>query len=420
MEAVPCLNFCGNCGSKLPVGRVVTSATQLIEKRCVDRWVDLQLSVVATKKKTESLVRKFLLFLGKFTEQPSMFTATPFDVVMFFMEKRGRTLVHKRGCSEFGTVYSPGVSTCKCALRLAASTLNGQIGQLQGAFRDVGLHGPYCHRTHAGNPCNSSEVKMYDKLNGKEQLQAGVKVKQADLISFSVFTALTDILCKRWARATRLEKHDEAAGWARDALFYSIMWCTGLRAADCFQLLSQSVKMCSLESGDFKRGWKLAVLGSKTEFRVGQNRLFVIGDDGSRYVPMRPYTMYLASLSRLGMKLENGALFSEIVSADDGSWRWGQVTNYKIMEPRFKELVSVLGLPMTVKLHSFHGSHALERESEGVPREEVCREMAWTESTRARYVDGREVITFGQKERKVVLDKVVTGVVRKSRDGGKR
>ena len=62
------------------------------------------------------------------------------------------------------------------------------------------------------------------------------------------------------------------------------------------------------------------------------------------------------------------------------------------LNKRFHTWAGKVGIPASVSLHSFHGSHAVNQEAEGVPREDICAEMVWQEATRSYYVDGREVL----------------------------
>lgn len=356
------------------------------------RWVELQAIASSTQAQAGRVVRELMAFMMSIGASQNLFEVTPYDVVCFFMDKdnRGQTVVHDPACPYVRSQATKSTRQCDCKLRLNKSTLDSQIGLLRGAFRDLGASGPWCYRQNTGNPCDSQEVRLYLKLSSKEQLRGGVAPKQAPLFDSSVFKALMKAALGDWSKCRRRESHIESALAARDALFFSIMWSTGLRAADALRLLRQDIEFAELSDGPTTRCWYLHTSGSKTEGVPGASRLFQLFDDGSPTVPMAAWSAYSAALNSLGLALPNGPLFRDISA--DGEWL--DVATYKTLAARFKVYTARLGLPQSMTLHGFHGSHAAEREAEGVPRPEVCREMAWQESTRAHYVDGRTIMSM--------------------------
>jgi integrase len=356
-----------------------------------ERWVELQALASSTQAQAGRVVRELLAFMVSIGASQNMFEVTPYDIVCFFMEKdaKGQTVVHDPTCPYVRSQATKATRQCSCKLRLNKSTLDAQIGLLRGAFRDLGASGPWCNRQHVGNPCDSQEVRLYLKLSSKEQLRGGVAPKQAPLFDKSVFEVLMTAALGAWSKCRRKENHIESALAARDALFYSIMWSTGLRAADALRLLKQDIEFAELSDGPTTHCWYMHTSGSKTEGVPGASRLFQLFDDGSSTVPMAAWSAYTSALNRIGIVPLNGPLFRDISSEGE----WLNVATYKTMAARFKSYTAKLGLPPSMTLHGFHGSHAAEREAEGVPRPEICREMSWQESTRAHYVDGREIMT---------------------------
>lgn len=389
--------FCGRCGAALRQRRTLSSLALATVDRCKERWGELQTQAAGSAAKARQLADTFVRFLvdmGCETGQDSLFAATPSDVVWFFMERDtfGRTVVHNPECPYLRDGRSLANKRCGCPRRLKASTLDSAIGTLQGVFRDLGRTGPWCYRTLTGNPCDSREVKAFVKWSDKEQLSGGVETKRASLFDSGVYRALQKHVLAEWNRARSAGNYLEAASMARDALCYAIMWTTGLRAKDTLRLLSQGVEWFSSGTQERSAGWYLHIGGSKTETRARQARMFQLWDDGSLYVPMKAYGAYVASLHDLGLEIGPGPLFRELVQREDGAVVWGAASTYGDLNPRFRAYASDVGIPASVTLHSFHGSHAAELEAEGVPKAEICVEMAWQESTRAYYVDGRPIL----------------------------
>jgi integrase len=376
--------------------------------RCQVRWKELQAMASATAEKARAMGEAFVTFLiemGCEAAQASLFAATPTDVVWFFMEKdtAGRTVVHAKECPYLRQGSSWAGRLCNCPRRLKASTLDSAIGTLRGVFRDLGRTGPWCYRTHTGNPCDSREVQAFLKWSDKEQLQGGVETKRAALFDVEVFQKLQKQVLSGWVRAKMGQPHETILA-ARDALFYSTMWTTGLRATDCLRLLSQGIEWFESPGSRYKAGWYLHIGGSKTEKKARQARMFRLWDDSSMYSPMRAYAGYVEALAAVGLALQPGYLFRNVVGKEDGSFGWGAQTTYSDVNGRFRKWADKVGIPSSVTLHSFHGSHAANESAEGTPRAEVCTEMAWQESTRAYYVDGRQVLG---------LEGLITTVARK-------
>lgn len=232
---------CDQCGALYPRVRALSKLAEEVNARCGKRWRQLQLLSAASKKVVTGLVARFLAFLEVQGVPPSLFAATPYDVVCFFMEndEAGRTVVHEPTCPYIRSKTSIKNRLCDCPRRLAWSSLDATVGSLRGAFRDLGhgADGPWCYRTNTGNPCNSHEVRLFLATSGKEQLAGGVATKRAALFDKSAYKAFQRGIMSGWRRSkgTALQ----AARAAADAMFFSTMWHTGLRAADTLRLLQQ-------------------------------------------------------------------------------------------------------------------------------------------------------------------------------------
>jgi integrase len=365
---------------------------QAVRARHQQRWEQLQLQAAASSGKVEKLVEKFLGYLGDVGEQRSLFAATPMDVVAFCMERdtHGRTVVHDKSCRSVGTHPLGREPSCSCPRRLKATSLDSMIGSLRGVFRDMGRTGPWCYRTFTGNPCDAKEVDLFLKYSGKEQLRAGVEVKRASLFSNEVYELLFNTILKAWGQLMQAHEFSEAASAAQDMLLYSIMWSTGLRASDALGLLRQNAEWFTQSGGSSVL--YLYVTGSKTETRVHQTRMFRIRRNGSGTSPLDAWVSYQYALDRLGVRWPPGAMFRSLKEQGTGVYALTTDLDYRAIEPRFRQWAERAKIPASITLHSFHGSHAADREAVGVPRQTICQEMAWQESTRSYYVDGRPVI----------------------------
>jgi hypothetical protein len=174
---------------------------------------------------------------------------------------------------------------------------------------------------------------------------------------------------------------------------------------DSLRLLTQGDEWFKATKDRQQAGWYLHVGGTKTERKASQARMFQLWDDGSVYVPMKAYAAYVEALGRVGLRLEAGyqILFREVIESEEGSYSWGAQSSYAVLNRRFRTWADSVGIPASVTLQSSHGSHTANFDALGVPREDICIEMAWMESMRAYYVDGRPVLGLESLVGKVAL-----------------
>jgi hypothetical protein len=108
------------------------------------------------------------------------------------------------------------------------------------------------------------EVVRQGTVAGWRADQKGCTVRHGD------FRTLQKRVLQGWSSAQQKGKVLEAALAARDALFYSIMWSTGLRASDTLRRLTQGIERFVVPDGKRREGWYLHIGGSKTETRAKQ------------------------------------------------------------------------------------------------------------------------------------------------------
>lgn len=359
-------------------------------------------------RRVELAFMRYLMEDGELTGD--LFAATPRDVVGFLLscDESGRTKVHIPLCVYWGVAPMPAGASCACPTRAAADSLDTKRGRLRAVFRDKGRPGPWCPSTGTGNPCAAPEVDLLLLMSQREQRDAGCKAKQAALVDSGAFLHLQQVVWNGWSLYSKMGQYVAAATAAQDALFYSILWGSGLRPTEAtrvagahvtlFDLAVAEASPCAPVAPDRQRGWYLHVGVTKTSERAGSSkpsRRLTIYDDGSLASPAVALLRCQESLSHVGLDLGRGHWFRPLVTAEDGSVSFGERLEYADLRPRFESWASLAGFPVAVSLHSFHGSRAARERAQGIPAEDTCREMGdWSMDMYEHYTGGRSALTI--------------------------
>lgn len=330
---------------------------------------------------------------------PSVFDVTPRDIVAFLQSldagKGGQTIVHDDECPHWGIVKS---SPCACPRRMAFNTLRKYRYQLQGHFRDNGLSSPWSPHSENGNPCNSVLVKRYLDMIALEQAAGGVVTVQAALVDSSVFTSVVQATLRCWL--AEKERDPVAAVEAlRDALYYSLLWNSGLRAGDALRLNVAQVTLFEPSKSSPVGGAYIDVTKAKAQINVLNPHRITIFDDGTPYAFNKLWLLYDTYVSEHGLfaGVPAGPLFRKFLRDSDGNAMPGPRVPWFEMDRRYKSLTAELHWTPNVlrllTLHSFHGSRAAREKAAGVPREETCTNMRWSIEMYEYYTSGREPLT---------------------------
>lgn len=321
--------------------------------------------------------------------RPDLNDATPDDVIYFLLSKddRGITKIHTASCPLLSFSNPQRLHACLCPKRAAASALRKTRSHLKMAFESNGLTMAWNPQTLTGNPCSAPQVIALISDVKKEQFKAGVKPVQAPLFDQTVYQALMRIVLSSWSRASSNGDHLRAANAIQDALFYSIMWHTGLRAADTFELRYQQIRPV----GD---SWKIPLTLTKTAKEHSRAHTVVVRNDHGPFNPIQIFPAYVAAADRLALSASHGDIFRSIIPQEEGSASWGHLLSYAPMAARLQKWADSLNLPDAIMLHGFHGSHAAHRLEQGDSISTICLEMPWTLGTFHHYVTGREVMSM--------------------------
>jgi hypothetical protein len=234
-------------------------------------------------------------------------------------------------------------------------------------------------------------VEDYLELVGREQLASGVIKRRAPLIGVCIFEFVIDEYLRRVSALTQQRKFVKAVLELRDALFFSVLWHTGLRASDALRILHQQVE--ASHSDDAKDVWILSVAVTKSARDPRKRRTIRVIDDNTFRSPIALLRAYKRATSRLGIRLHDGPMFRNLKTLKSGHYKLHTTATWAVMSRRFRDLLQVLRLPSAITLHSPHGSLPRTWRDNGVDHSVICRAIDWTVSTFQYYTDAdREVL----------------------------
>lgn len=407
------MNFCGSCGARLPKPRLRPS--QIGERRREDakvRWNYLldnfSTKTVATAASLMSRLMMFLVEDG--LTDPTPYDVQPLDVVRFFQacDDGGRTTVHESECLFWGQAK---YSACGCPRRMVYDSLRVNRFKLQGAFRDLGLGDEWNPRAVSGNPCNAPLVDRFLDMIQAEQCDSGVAVRQAALMDVSFFDAMMSKVLLRWLRAVNRARQTEwadtevaieAVSLARDALYYAILWDSGLRASDALRLNSAQFQFFGATEDHAFGGLYLLVNKTKSTSSLDRVHRITIPfpDPASTSVP-NLHELWQAldmCLNELGVLERSGRMFKTFDANEDGLVAATDRCTWNEMDKRYSSILHELGVKDNSKvflsLHSYHGSRAAREKKAGVPKHDTCASMLWSEEMYDYYTNGREPLTM--------------------------
>jgi hypothetical protein len=339
------------------------------------------------------VVHEFLQFMVSDGAAASLLAATPLDIVRFLMSKdsNGTTRVHQRACPFWQYGGSLAGRLCNCPKRAAATALNTTYGYLRAVFNQAGLVAPWNAMVCSGNPATAPQVEAYIQLVGREQLASGVVKRRAPLIGVCIFRFVLDGYLRQVSRLSLRRKFVKVMLVLRDALFFSMLWHTGLRASDALRILHQQVEV-SRSSTDHEV-WILSVTVTKSARDTRQRRKIIITEDDTFHTPVSLMRAYKRAASRLGIRLHDGFMFRNVKPLPGGHFKLHSVATWAVMSRRFRELLQDLQLPVAITLHSPHGSLPRMWRGSCVDAAVICRSIDWTLATYEYYTDtDREVL----------------------------
>ena len=397
MQLTLSATFCAYCSVRIAgVDRhpSVHGKARLINVRArLEELHALEADSAVTASRLHASFIRFLAEQG--VNDPQLADALPADVVGFLVarDETGRTTVHSLRCPLWGLSKAETGGRCSCPVRAAASAVKAAHGTLQGIFRDAGLVSEWSPQDGTGNPCAAAPPRRLIKLLQKEQLQAGIKALQAGLFDVSVYELLMVRVLGLWTSHRAAGRHLLALSAAREALYYAILWHTGLRASEALRLLRQHIEhIRAVGAMGLVDAWDLHVGVSKTASGTGDARVLRLLDDGTSFSPMRAFDVFVDAAAQLGLSVADGQVFREVHLRDlDDAPTWGRECQWKDLSLSFKAHLAAMGLSASksVSLHSFHGSRGARERALGIEASLTCNDMDWSYEMYCRYTDGR-------------------------------
>lgn len=389
--------FCGNCSARLPGPRSPNAKGLLARARYDERWAALTQHATKTNDARAKLVTEFLRFLEDLGAPPSLYHATPRDVVQFLMSRdaRGLIIVHKASCPYWSFGAARTQRRCNCPGGAAASSVHTNIGLLRGAFRDVGITTRWSPATATGNPATAPEVKIFEDLSLREQAAGGVVTRRAPLMAVEVAYRVIDVAVAQGASAAARGNHAAAVSYARDAFMYSLLWYSGLRLKDLLRVLHQQLRFEATASNISAPTLMMRVTVTKTSHDPRTARVITILDDGSKYAPQGLYRAFMKAAARAGTPLLAGPLFRTFQKRK-GVLGWWNRSSEQSTRARFANLLAIARLCGSITLHSFHASKPRHDLDHKVDIAVILKLLDWTRDTFDYYTKDRTVMSLVQ------------------------
>ena len=191
---------------------------------------------LTTVQNHKRIFRLFSTYMSSSIGRPAL-DATPQHVVGFLMSRdsQARTLVHVVTCPHKSETKSTR-EACKCKTRVAAASISTMVGQLTACFDNVGRSGEWSPLHLTGNPCLSRPVRLFYQATKKEQLDAGVKVRQAPVFHVTAFNRMLEYCLLQAQLADSTNDRLTEFSWIQLALMFSLLYCSLNRGVNIAQL----------------------------------------------------------------------------------------------------------------------------------------------------------------------------------------
>ena len=393
-------NFCGTCAAPIRKLRTPSHHARLLRQTGQQRYSELEAQFTPpSDPKRQAMFDALMLFMREDgLPEPSIYDVTPRDVVAFMLAKdskvHGQTVVHTDDCPDWGTK----LTRCKCPRRMSYYTLRQYRYALQKYFIVNGLTDQWSPTSGTGNPLKSPFVDRYLTLIESEQCAAGVAQLQAALIDTSLYEAILRDTLSEWLEARHDHDDLSAIQYLRDALYYAMLWNTGLRAGDALRLMAGSITLFDATAAHPHGGVYIRLHKTKRGVSLDDPHRITVPCDGTRYSLKRLVQLFM-SVTHSVMDTELvGPLFRKYQRTADAVVVASTRATWDEMDRRFKltlERVSPgSNLLRQVTMHSFHGSRAAREALAGIPRAETCAAMRWSEQMYDYYTQGREPLTI--------------------------
>lgn len=133
--------------------------------------------------------------------------------------------------------------------RPSPSSVLTHLSLLSGGFELYGRKGPWTEDTPRGNPCESTDVRLYRRGYGRQAGAGGYQERSARPLSYDKFAQL----CRYLLNAAPSTAGIEEACLYRDLLCYQFMWHTTTRGHDCGRLRLSDLRDPANSSSAYSR-----------------------------------------------------------------------------------------------------------------------------------------------------------------------
>lgn len=398
-------HFCGWCRAPFPRRKAPTAeGVRLLfdAQRRVRELLDTStVSTHAAHDRTEAQLRRLASKVGA----DSFLQLVPAELIAFLLEKdiTGRTTVHRKSCRSYAaTVTQPTAANahaCHCPTRASHTSLDTIVGKLRAVYQRNGRTAPWDPETATGNPADSNLVTQYLRLCKREQRDAGVRPRQAPVISREVFEATMNAILCDWHEARQAGLVRYALETAQLAAFLSLSWYSMDRGTDLthFSFATVAKSIAADTTGRYRTVWRVDRVRGKTVSGPSGGS-YVLRDDGSPYHPTTVWALYEEAALLAGADIGCYPSFPQFASNAAGDGIAPRPATRPVtaggMKKRLLPYLRTTGLAVaeTFTLHSLRSSGAIDAINRGVPVSEVLDTAMWGNPRHARhYMELRHV-----------------------------
>ena len=211
-----------------------------------------------------------------------------------------RATCHVPQCPLFG---SHSKTLCKCPTRLAAGTVDNNIGKLRAIFTSTGRNGPWNDLFGSGNPACDKSVKEYLHFITKEQAAAHVSSKQALPLFFDKLSKLIRHLISEAFSPSKVPTVQRYI-FARDAAFFCVDFFFGDQGSDLGRTLTKEVLL--LPDG---QGFLFRQTAGKTLLGKDYKTFAIKECQDDHLCPVANLSRYFHLCKSISVDLRDGYLF---------------------------------------------------------------------------------------------------------------
>lgn len=316
--------------------------------------------------------------------------AHPVDILAYLvsLDSTSRTIVHDQAsCPNAGaTNLDKPFGDCDCPRRAKATSLSTSVAHLQADFSRYVSATTWHESLSVGNPCMSTVVTKYIDHMSATQTRAGLRVKQAAMLTL-------DELRRLMLDLSTSANDANACTYARLQAFAdacAITWqlASGARMGDLLASIRfRAVRLSALSIG-FRQTWGKTIRG------IGKARDFDLAVHSEPLLcPARRFCEFTLALRACGIDTDDASFVFRRIDRQARSVG-PTADTYTAMDFRFRRRLDDLGILSGHHLHGVRALHVVEAQLRDLHTASVAVFVGWARESMPQHY-GRMSQTLG-------------------------